>query len=103
MAQRRRGERVLGPYSRRGKWRVIVVSGGGERTYRDYATQAEAAKVIRLALGEIEKVREKTVGEAREDYMAYLRDDKQNRPRSMEAVEYRLGLFFSGAGNGGVP
>jgi hypothetical protein len=51
--------------------------------------------VIRLASREMERVREKTVGEAREEYMAYLRDDKQNRPRSLEAVEYRLGMFFS--------
>ena len=94
MAQQRRGERVLGPYSRRGKWRVIVVSGGGERTYRDYATQAEAAKVIRLAVREMQAAEERTIENAEKAYKMYLRTEKQNKPGSVEDTEYRLGMFF---------
>lgn len=94
MAQRRKCERVLGPYCRRGKWRVVVVSDGGARTYRDYETKTEATKVIASLDREIERAQEQTVGEAQREYMSYLREEKQNKPRSIADTGWRLGQFF---------
>lgn len=45
MAQRTKGERVLGPYAHNGKWRLIVVGPGGEKTRREYESEAEAEKL----------------------------------------------------------
>jgi integrase len=95
MAQRRKGERVLGPYPHAGKWRLIVVGPGGEKSRRDYESKKEAEKVKLWVTGELQIAEERTIADAKKEYAMYLRDDKQNKPGSVEDTAYRLGLFFA--------
>ena len=96
MAQRTKGRRVLGPYKVRGReWRVIVVEESGSRTARNFETEEEAIQVVRSVNREIRKADENTIGEAKEAYEVYLRDEKQNKKRSYTATIWRLGVFFS--------
>jgi integrase len=98
MAQRKRGERALGPYNVRGRWRVVVVSPAGARAAREYETEAEARQVVRSVNREVSGGHGRTVAEACEEYEAYLRMDKQNKERSIEVTLWRLGKFFPDAG-----
>jgi integrase len=103
MAQRKRGERVLGPYQHRGRWRLIVVGPGGEKSRRYYASKETAQRVKRSTEEELRRVEDRTVKEAREEYEVYLRDEKHNLPGSVEDTMYRLDTFFVGIdGEGAV-
>ena len=95
MAQRRKGERVLGPYPHAGRWRLIVVGPGGEKSRRDYASKKEAEKIKVWVTRELEAAEERTIAEAEEDYMHHLLETKGNKPGSVEDVMYRLGVFFA--------
>jgi integrase len=94
MARRRKGERVLGPYSQRGKWRIIVVRAGGEKVTEYYDTEAEAQQVVRSLFRAMKRAVDRTVEEAMKEYEVYLRDDKQNKPRSIEDTRWRLRQYF---------
>jgi integrase len=94
MARRSKPERVLGPYRHYKRWRVLLVTGGGEKTLTDYESEEEARQVVRSLRRELAKGGERTIREAREKYEAYMRDDKGNKPRSIEATSWRLGIFF---------
>ena len=94
MAQRAKGERVLGPYPIGRQWRVVVVGAGGERDSRFYPTEEDAKKVIRAVRKEFAKASTKTMQEALDAYELYLRYDKQNKPGSVDDTIYRLGVFF---------
>ncbi len=94
MAQRSRGERVLGPYPIGRQWRVIVVGRGGERDSRFYPSEEKAREVIRAVRREFARNGDKTVKEGLEAYERYLLDDKGNKPGSVEDTLYRLGVFF---------
>ena len=94
MARRSKPERVLGPYRHYRRWRVLLVSAGGEKTVTDYEREEEARQVVRSLRRELAKGGERTVREAREKYEAYMRDEKGNKPRSIEATTWRLGIFF---------
>jgi integrase len=95
MAQRRRGERVLGPYPHAGKWRLIVVGPGGEKSRREYESKKEAERVKVCVERELQIADERTVADAKKEYAMYLRAEKQNKPGSVDDTEYRLGMFFS--------
>lgn len=95
MAQRKKGERVLGPYPHAGRWRLIVVGPGGEKTRQDYESKGEAEKVKRCVERELRTAEERTIGEAKTEYMRYLLDVKGNKPVSVDDVMYRLGVFFA--------
>ena len=95
MAQRKKGERVLGPYSHAGRWRLIVVGPGGEKTRQDYESKGEAEKVKRWVERELRTAEERTIGEAKTEYMRHLLEVKGNKPGSVEDVMYRLGVFFT--------
>jgi len=82
MAQRKKGERVLGPYPHAGRWRLIVVGPGGEKTRQEYESKGEAEKVKRWVERELRAAEERTISEAKKEYAMHLRDDKQNRPGS---------------------
>ena len=41
MARRSKPERVLGPYRHYRRWRVLLVSAGGEKTVTDYESEEE--------------------------------------------------------------
>src|SRR6478609_583473 len=94
MAQRKRGERVLGPYPIGKQWRVIVVGRGGERDSRFYPTEEKAREVVRAVRREFAKDGRKTVTEGLDAYRRYLLDDKGNKPGSVEDTMYRLEVFF---------
>jgi len=94
MAQRSRGERVLGPYPIGKQWRVVVVGRGGERDSHFYPSEEEARQVIRAIRREFARSGDKTVQEGLEAYERYLLDDKGNKPGSVEDTIYRLGAFF---------
>lgn len=94
MAQRRKGERVLGPYPIGRQWRVIVVGAGGERDSRFYPTQEQAKQVARAIRREFDRSPEKTVSEALDAYELFLVHEKGNKPRSAGDTSYRLRLFF---------
>src|SRR5215471_19129891 len=94
MARRGKGERVLGPYPIGRQWRVVVVGAGGERDSRFYPTEQEAWAVIRAVRKELSRTTEKTVEEARTAYEKYLREEKGNKPGSVDDTIYRLQTFF---------
>ncbi len=94
MARRSKSERVLGPYRHHRKWRVIVVSAGGEKTPTDYEDEAKARQVVRSLRRELARQCRQTVREARETYEMYLRHEKGNKARSVEATIWRLEIFF---------
>ena len=98
MAQRSRGERVLGPYPIGRQWRVVVVGRGGERDSRFYPSEEKAREVIRSVRREFARNGDKTVTEGLEAYRRYLLDDKGNKPGSVEDTMYRLGVFFPDGG-----
>jgi integrase len=95
MAQRRKGERVLGPYPHAGKWRLIVVGPGGEKSRREYESEKEAQRVKVRVARELGAAEERTIAEAKKEYMSYLLEVKGNKPGSVEDVMYRLGTFFA--------
>jgi integrase len=94
MAQRRKGERVLGPYPIGKQWRVVVVGLGGERDSRFYPTEEKAKQVVRSVRREFERYGAKTVQEGFDAYELFLRDDKGNKTRSAADTIYRMGVFF---------
>jgi len=94
MARRTKPERVLGPYRHYKRWRVFLVTAGGEKTVTDYASEEEARQVVRSLRRELAKGGDRTIREARENYEEYMRDDKGNKPRSIEATSWRLKIFF---------
>jgi hypothetical protein len=102
MAQRRRGERVLGPYPHARRWRLIVVGPGGEKTRQEYASKREAEKVKHWVSRELQLAEERTIDDAKREYAMYLRDEKQNKPGSVEDTAYRLGMFFAEVGEDGA-
>ena len=75
MAQRSRGERVLGPYPIGRQWRVVVVGAGGERDSRFYPTKEKAEEVIRSVRKEFARQGRKTMQEALDAYEEYLSTD----------------------------
>ncbi len=94
MAQRGKGERVLGPYPIGRQWRVVVVGRGGERDSRFYPTEEKAKQVIRSVRREFARAGDKTVQEGFDAYERYLLDDKGNKRGSVDDTIYRLGAFF---------
>ena len=101
MAQRKRGERVLGPYPHAGKWRLIVVGPGGEKSRREYESKKEAERVKAGVERELQVAEERTIADAKKEYAMYLLEEKQNKPGSVEDTGYRLGMFFSEVGEDG--
>src|SRR5262245_60424039 len=92
MAQRRRGERVLGPYEVRGEWRVIVVSGTGERVTETYASEADAKKVVRSLRRKLAGD-DKTIADAMRAYQTFMLE-KGNKRRSIDDTIWRIEKFF---------
>jgi len=76
MAQRRKGERVLGPYPHAGRWRLIVVGPGGEKSRQEYESKKEADRVKVWVTKELQLAEERTIGDAKREYAMYLRDEK---------------------------
>ena len=94
MARRSKPERVLGPYRHYNRWRVFLVSAGGEKILTDYESEEEAKQVVRSLKKELAKAGDRTIRDARDKYEEYMRDDKGNKPRSIDATAWRLKIFF---------
>src|SRR5258708_3025299 len=94
MAQRRRGERVLGPYFvNGGMWRVILVAATGERINKEFESETEARQVIRSATRNMQS-EQRTIEQAMSAYQKYMKDEKGNKARTLENNKWRVGLFF---------
>src|SRR5579862_8814414 len=91
MARRTKPERVLGPYRHYRRWRVLLVSVGGEKTVTDYESEEKARQVVRSVRRELAKGGDRTVLEARDKYEVFMREDKGNKQRSISATVWRLG------------
>jgi integrase len=95
MARRRDGDRVLGPYHERDKWRIVVIDRGGERVSRFFEAEGEARKAKHIAERDLEEIGGMTVLEAIEAYEMHQREDKKDKIRSVRDTVYRLGLLFT--------
>ncbi len=98
MARRSKGVRILGPYPHRRRFRVIVVGEGGKRSSRLYETEKQARQVIRSLTSELTGDAALTVGDVMERYERYLREEKQNKPLSVDTTLARLKSFFTDEG-----
>ncbi len=94
MARRREGDRVLGPYQERDKWRIVIAEKGGARVSSFFATEGEARAAKRIAKRDLERITGITIKEAMEKYEMHQREDKNNKLRSVADTAYRLGLLF---------
>jgi len=94
MARRREGNRVLGPYRQRDRWRIIVVGERGTRTVKEYETEGEAKQVIRSLKRHLDRESSETIGQARDKYELFMRTEKQNKRNSVVATICRLEAFF---------
>ena len=93
MAQRRKGDRVLGPYQDGKWWKLVVVGGGGRQAAGRYATK-EAAEAVKATLErKLPPPTEMTVRKAIDDYKKHL-EKKGNKPLSRDVTESRLVYFF---------
>lgn len=97
MPRQRNGNRVLGPYPYRGKFRIFLCETGGEKVGRIYATEKEALRVKAALEAELSAPQEKTVEEALDAYLVYLQDVKHNKPGSCKTTLTRLRTFFGDA------
>jgi integrase len=94
MSRRKKGQRVLGPYKKRGGWRIAVVDAGGKKTFKSYGTEQEARQVVRsltkLMDGDAALAIEDCIGR----YEKYLLNVKGNKQRSVDTTIARLKSFF---------
>lgn len=82
------GERVLGPYSYRDRWRVIEVAANGDRAEAYFATEEQALRYAAVAREAITH-EDVTVSVALADYTAYLQR-KGNKPRSVYRTQWSI-------------
>ena len=94
MPRPRSAARVLGPYPKRDKWRLVVRDERGAESFVSYATQEEAERVKLALTGELRQRQPRTIAEAVQAYELYLRDVKQNKPTSVRTTITRLRTFF---------
>jgi len=94
MPRRKSSARVLGPYPKRDKWRLVVRDERGAESFVSYATKEEAERVKLALQGELRRHAGRSFAEAIEEYERYLRDVKQNKPTSVRTTIIRLRTFF---------
>lgn len=94
MPRRRQGNRVLGPYPYRGKYRIIVCDEGGAKVARLLETEREAELVKSAIEDQLKAQVGRSIDEAIQAYEDYLREVKQNKPASCTATAWRLRRFF---------
>lgn len=94
MPRPRSGARVLGPYPKRDKWRLVVRDERGAESFVTYATKDEAEQVKRALERELSGTSSRSIADALDAYEVYLRDVKQNKPTSVRTTLIRLRTFF---------
>ena len=82
------GERVHGPYKHRRRWRIIIVSPGGQRDPRSYPSRGEAEAVARALRAEV-ATEGSTVSAAIEQYLTHQRR-RGNADASIATTGHRL-------------
>lgn len=93
MARHKAGARVLGPYEERNGFRVIHVKRGGARDHYFLATKEEALRTVQALTLEVERPTT-TISEALKKYLVYMRDEKGNKPTSIEQTRLKMNRFF---------
>jgi integrase len=83
----------LGPYEERNGFRVIHVTRRGARDTYFLATKEEAQRTIQALTVEIDRPTT-TIHEALKRYLAYMRDEKGNKPTSVEQTRLKMSRFF---------
>lgn len=86
-------QRVLGPYREKIGFRIIHVHRGGARDSYWFATEEEAQRA-REAFQIVAEVPDPTLRDALKEYATYMRDDKGNKPTSIEQTRHKLRRFF---------
>lgn len=94
MPRRKSSARVLGPYPKRDKWRLVVRDERGAESFVSYATKEEAERVKLAMTGELRQRQPHTIADGIQAYELYLRDVKQNKPTSVRTTIIRLHTFF---------
>ncbi len=94
MPQRKRGERILGPYKWRDQWGIIAINAAGERLTQIFATRAQACRAKEVGEKEIIERTARSVGEAIDEYELYLREDRENKRKSWKETIRRMHRFF---------
>lgn len=93
----RERRRVYGPYPHRRKFRVVVVTEGGQKVAQLYATQAEAAEVIAAIEAEVGPPgAPRTLREAVEKYEVRRREIGR-RPTTLATTTFRLNAILGPA------
>lgn len=92
-----RTQRVLGPYRDKGGFRIIHVHRTGARDSYWFATEEEAQRA-REAFQVAGQEPDPTLDEALTEYATYMRDDKGNKPSSIEQTRHKLRRFFPDLG-----
>lgn len=93
MAQQKKTDRVLGPYPRRDKWRIVIIRGDGVRTYKDCPTQAQALSLKAALERHLAVAAGVTFGQAIEEYEQHL-VAKGNKARAISTTILVLGRMF---------
>jgi integrase len=92
--RRRQPARVLGPYKEADGYRLIAFDDEGGRTSSLCATKKEANDLKRLTEQRIRDDSAYRIDESIDEYEAYLRDHKGNKPVSTKETIRRLRLFL---------
>lgn len=96
MGRRHRGERALGPYPYRGRWRIFEVAADGKRTSVYFEKESEAKGYVKAFNEEVEHP-ELDTDSARKLYLEHLAITKGNEDTSLKTTESRLKQFFPDA------
>ena len=94
MGRPRKEDRVLGPYPYRGEFRLILVGDDGTRVSRYFEKEEEAWRVRAATERRLNTVNNVAVTHVLTQYKSYMRDEKGNKPRSVEQTMLKLKLFF---------
>lgn len=88
----KRGERILGPYADRDKWRVIEVDALGGRSSTVFDSEAKAQRYKELLLAELDK-EERTTSTALVEYKRHL-GEKGTQQQSIDVTARAIDQFF---------
>lgn len=84
---------VCGPYQHRRQWRLVIYTpgrGGRRTSYRRYFETEQAAKTWKREFRRQIAAQGRTVGDAVNEYLEYLRIKKGNKQSSVTTSRYRL-------------
>lgn len=85
--------RVLGPYAENGVFRIVFVKADGTRESSKFSTEDDARNAIEN-LQRLIAQSTTTIRDALREYAVYMRDDKGNKPNSIEQTGHKLRRFF---------